>query len=390
MDQPNPWINDGAEDQSADPVVDDDNLVTDPTPESRRRDSADDFIEILGITRSELLAHMLEVQQAHANEAGTLRPGVSFPGPGGLLHKRGIVSFGPAVNGIPAGCQPVNSTIVSTTTSASTYTPSTASVTSATSQVTTSTWTYSTISSSFTSSSSSHASTTCSGITATVTVTDCETQIDCPHGVPHCAPRTITHTRTTATVIPTITSWWADLVDVCSTGLTTHHVPITYSHTSGFFSRPTGCPDGYTTTKALCTACKPQGYIDATVPIKGWAAVESDVAVAAAHGGDEGAHGGNGSGGGDSGQKEPVADTIQVYGTPTVGSDGGSPAQPTANGDATGGDHGGKTPVDAASNAPSMAHGSSEGMVGEYKSAAGPLRGSLAMCVAAALAALAL
>lgn len=83
--------------------------------------------------------------------------------------------------------------------------------------------------------------------------------------------------RTSVVAIPTVTIYPLAVPDICETGLTTRTITITATCTKGCDSRPTGVPQGYTTTQVYCSACADPSTILLTVKVtetsswSGWA-----------------------------------------------------------------------------------------------------------------------
>jgi hypothetical protein len=60
---------------------------------------------------------------------------------------------------------------------------------------------------------------------------------------------------TAVVAVPTTTVYVTNVVDVCSTGLTTSTVAVTQTCNAGRIKRPTGIAQGFTTTVKYCAAC---------------------------------------------------------------------------------------------------------------------------------------
>lgn len=67
--------------------------------------------------------------------------------------------------------------------------------------------------------------------------------------------------------IPTKTVYIDYVTDVCETGLTTKAITVTATCTKGCDARPTGIPQGYTTTAIWCSACAKPSTITVTVKV---------------------------------------------------------------------------------------------------------------------------
>jgi chitinase len=117
------------------------------------------------------------------------------------------------------------------------------------------------------SSQSGHIPLTKTHTTITVqTVTKCSyDKKDCP--VNSATPTVlVTETKTAITVVavPTTTVYVTSIVDVCSTGLQTKTVTVTQTCNKGCISKPTGIPQGYTTTVKYCEACATPSTVTVT------------------------------------------------------------------------------------------------------------------------------
>jgi chitinase len=80
----------------------------------------------------------------------------------------------------------------------------------------------------------------------------------------HCTTPTFSAIRPFVTVFNTV------YVDVCPTGLTSVTYTITDTcgcHDETDYTRPTGCPSGFTTTEKTCTACPGSPVITCTTPM---------------------------------------------------------------------------------------------------------------------------
>jgi chitinase len=102
--------------------------------------------------------------------------------------------------------------------------------------------------------------------TTVQTITKCSpNKKDCP--VNSATPTVlVTETKTAITVVavPTTTVYVTSVVDVCSTGLQTKTVTITQTCSTGCTSKPTGIPQGYTTTVKYCDACATPSSVTVT------------------------------------------------------------------------------------------------------------------------------
>jgi hypothetical protein len=103
--------------------------------------------------------------------------------------------------------------------------------------------------------------------TTVQTITKCSPhKKDCPvNSATPTALVTETKTATTVVAVPTTTVYVTSIVDVCSTGLQTKAVTVTQTCNTGCISRPTGIPQGYTTTVKYCEACATPSTVTVTV-----------------------------------------------------------------------------------------------------------------------------
>lgn len=85
-----------------------------------------------------------------------------------------------------------------------------------------------------------------------ITKTICAKQNDC---------------KTQIVAVPTKTVYVEYVTDVCETGLTTKIVTVTATCTKGCDSKPTGVPQGYTTTAIYCSACAEPSTVTITVKV---------------------------------------------------------------------------------------------------------------------------
>lgn len=71
--------------------------------------------------------------------------------------------------------------------------------------------------------------------------------------------------RPSVVAVPTVTTYLWPISDICETGLTTRTVTITATCAKGCDSRPTGIPQGFTTTQVYCSACADPSSVVITV-----------------------------------------------------------------------------------------------------------------------------
>lgn len=100
--------------------------------------------------------------------------------------------------------------------------------------------------------------------TFTKTSTIVSTISKCPPQITGCKDVVSSRTVTITTVYPTITIYKTDVVELCSTGLTSKPITITETCKDGCSARPTGAPPGYTVTKVWCDACATPAFVEVT------------------------------------------------------------------------------------------------------------------------------
>ncbi|KAI5269521.1 hypothetical protein E4T47_07021 [Aureobasidium subglaciale] len=66
---------------------------------------------------------------------------------------------------------------------------------------------------------------------------------------------------------PSTTVWVTSVVNVCPTGLTTSAITVTATCPSGCSTRPSGIPQGFSTTTVFCSACAIPQVITVTTPV---------------------------------------------------------------------------------------------------------------------------
>lgn len=80
-------------------------------------------------------------------------------------------------------------------------------------------------------------------------------------------------TKTVVVAVPTKTVYLDYVNDVCETGITTKVVTVTATCDKGCSSKPTGAPQGYTTTAVYCSQCASPSTVTITIKATEWANV---------------------------------------------------------------------------------------------------------------------